>query len=45
MTGINASSSFGLYRPAQSDSDATWYGTLGILVACVGLLIVSGIMG
>lgn len=45
MTGINASSSFGLDRPAQSGRDASWYGTLGILVACLGLLIVSGIVG
>lgn len=45
MTGINASSSFGLYRAAHCDRDASWYGTLGILVACLGLLIVSGIMG
>ncbi len=45
MTGLNESSSFGLYQPAQGGHDTSWYGTLGILVACLGLLIVSGIVG
>lgn len=47
MTGLkfNASSTFGLYRPEPASRDATWYGTLGILAACLGLLVVSGIMG
>lgn len=39
------SSSFGYHRPAENGRDIGWYGTLGLLLACVGVLIASGFMG
>jgi hypothetical protein len=44
MTGTNLPS-FDFYRPIDSSRDASWYGTLGVIVACLGVLIASGFMG
>ena len=38
MTGTTHSSAFQSLRPVQDERDASWYGTLGLLVACLGLL-------
>ncbi len=38
MTGTTSSSAFGYPRPLQGDRDASWYGTLGLLAACLVLL-------
>jgi hypothetical protein len=46
MTGTTFSSSDSFYvRPVQSDRDVSWYGTLGLLVACIGLLVAVGLVG
>lgn len=38
MTAMTSRSTFAYPRPAQGDLRVTWYGTLGLLVACLGLL-------
>ena len=38
MTGTMSSSTFEYPRPAQRERDVTWYGTLGLIAACLGLL-------
>lgn len=38
MTAMTSRSTFAYPRPAQGDRGLTWYGTLGLLVACLGLL-------
>lgn len=46
MTGTTYSSSDSFYfRPVQGGRDVSWYGTLGLLAACVGLLVAVGLMG
>lgn len=48
MTGTTYSSSDSFYtRPVQSQGarDVSWYGTLGLLAACVGLLIAVSLVG
>ena len=41
MTATTTPSTFGSYRPVQGGRDASWYGTLGILAACLGVLIAA----
>jgi hypothetical protein len=41
MSALNASSSFEMYRSAPSGRDASWYGTLGVLAACLCALLVG----
>jgi hypothetical protein len=31
--------------PARSERDAGWYGTLGLLAACLGVLAAASFMG
>jgi hypothetical protein len=38
MTGTTASTAFDYPRPVQGGRDASWYGTLGLLAACLVLL-------
>jgi hypothetical protein len=38
MAGTTSSPTFEYPRPAQHERDVTWYGTLGLLAACLGLL-------
>ena len=38
MTGTTPSSALDYSRPAQYGRDASWYGTLALLAACLGLL-------
>ncbi len=38
MASTTSSSTFEYPRPAQCERDVTWYGTLGLLAACLGLL-------
>jgi hypothetical protein len=38
MTATTTSSTFGHSRPVQGGRDVSWYGTLGILAACLGVL-------
>jgi hypothetical protein len=44
MTGTTHSS-FESFLPAESGRDVSWYGTLGLLAACIGVLIAAGFMG
>jgi hypothetical protein len=45
MTGTTYSSTFDYPRPVQGGRDASWYGTLGVLAACLGVLIAAFFMG
>jgi len=45
MTATTYSSSFDDPRPAQNGRDASWYGTLGILAACIGVLVAASFVG
>jgi hypothetical protein len=45
MTAMTTSSTFGNYQPVQGGRDASWYGTLGLLVACLGVLVAASFMG
>ena len=38
MTAMTSRSTFAYPQPAQGDRGVTWYGTLGLLIACLGLL-------
>jgi hypothetical protein len=38
MTATTSTSTFEYTRPARRERDVTWYGTLGLLAACLGLL-------
>ena len=38
MTGTTSSSAFEYTRPVQGGRDASWYGTLGLLAACLVVL-------
>jgi hypothetical protein len=44
MTGTTHSS-FEYFRPAESDRDVSWYGTLGLLAACIAMLIAATVLG
>lgn len=44
MTGTT-SSSYEYLRPVDSGRDVTWYGTFGLLAACLGVLLAAGLMG
>ena len=44
MTGMTHSS-YESIRPAESGHDVSWYGTLGLLAACLGLLVAAGFLG
>jgi hypothetical protein len=44
MTGTTHSS-YEYVRPVDSGHDASWYGTLGLLAACIGVLIAGAFMG
>jgi len=45
MTGTTYSSTFDYPRPAQGGRDASWYGTLGVLIACLGVLVAAFFVG
>ncbi len=45
MTATTYSSSFDDPRPAQNRRDASWYGTLGFLAACLVLLAAASFVG
>jgi hypothetical protein len=38
MARTKSSSTLEYPRPARRERDVTWYGTLGLLAACLGLL-------
>jgi hypothetical protein len=44
MTGTTHSS-VPNFRPADRGRDVSWYGTLGLLAACLGLLVAAGFVG
>jgi hypothetical protein len=45
MTGMTHSSTFHDTRPMQSERDASWYGTLAVLAACLGVLVTTFFVG
>jgi hypothetical protein len=45
MTGTTYSSTFDYPRPVQGGRDASWYGTLAILAACLGVLVAAFFVG
>jgi hypothetical protein len=45
MTGTTHSSTFEYQRPAQGVRDASWYGTIGLLVGCLVLLAAAFFVG
>ena len=44
MTGTTPSS-FEYFRPVDNGHDLSWYGTLGLLVACIGVLVAASFVG
>jgi hypothetical protein len=44
MTGMTHSS-YEYFRPAESARDVSWYGTLGLLAACLGVLVAAAFLG
>jgi hypothetical protein len=45
MTGTTFSSTFDYPRPVQNGRDASWYGTLGFLAACLVLIVAASFVG
>jgi hypothetical protein len=41
MIGTTQTSAFGYSRPAQGGRDVSWYGTLGVLAASIGVLVAA----
>jgi hypothetical protein len=39
MIGTTKSTAFAYPAPYRGDRDASWYGTLGVLVACLGVMV------
>ena len=44
MTGMTHSP-YEYFRPVESGRDVSWYGTLGLLAACLGVLVAAGFLG
>jgi hypothetical protein len=44
MTGMTHSS-FESIRRVESGRDVSWYGTLALLAACLGVLVAAGFLG
>jgi hypothetical protein len=44
MTGTTHSN-FEYFRPVESGHDVSWYGTLGLLAACLGMLVAVSFLG
>ncbi len=45
MIGTTYSSTWDYPRPVQNGRDASWYGTLGFLAACLVLLAAAAFIG
>jgi hypothetical protein len=45
MTGTTHSSTIDSLRPVRRERDASWYGTIGLLAACLGMLALASFMG
>jgi hypothetical protein len=41
MIGTTQTSAFEYPRPAQGGRDVSWYGTLGVLAASIGVLVAA----
>ncbi len=45
MIGTTQTSAFEYYRPVQHGHDVSWYGTLGVLAASIGVLVAAFFAG